>query len=47
MTIARSLGAKFVALYGRDRVRFDPTGLLVPIYEEDEARVYRIVLGES
>jgi hypothetical protein len=43
MAIARSLGASFVALYGRDRVRFDTTGLLAPIYEEDEARVYRIV----
>jgi hypothetical protein len=47
MAIARSLGASFVALYGHDRVRFDPTGLLVPIYEEDEARVYRIAPGES
>ncbi len=47
MAIARSLGASFVALYGRDRVRFDATGLLEPVYEEDEARVYRIVLGES
>ncbi len=43
--IARSLGASFLALYGRDRVRFDPTGLLEPIYEEEDARVYRLVLG--
>jgi hypothetical protein len=46
MAIARSLGASFVALYGHDRVRFDPTGLLQPIYAEDEARVYRIVFSE-
>jgi hypothetical protein len=45
MAIARSLGASFVALYGRDRVRFDTTGLLEPIHEEEEARVYRIVAG--
>jgi len=43
MGIARSLGASFLALYGRDRVRFETSGLLGPIYEEDEARVYRIV----
>ncbi len=47
MTIARSLGAKFVALYGRDRVRFDPTGFLEPIYEEEDARVCRLMLGET
>jgi hypothetical protein len=41
--IARSLGASFVALYGPDRVRFDTTGLLEPVHEEEEARVYRIV----
>jgi hypothetical protein len=45
MAIARSLGASFVALYGNDRVRFDTSGLLEPIYEEDEARVYRLLLG--
>ncbi len=47
IAIARSLGASFLALYGRDRVRFDTTGLLEPIHEEEEARVYRIVPGES
>jgi hypothetical protein len=47
LAIARSLGASFVALYGPDRVRFDTTGVLEPIYEEDEARVYRILTGES
>jgi len=47
LAIARSLGASFLALYGRDRVRFDTTGVLEPIHEEEEARVYRIVFGES
>jgi hypothetical protein len=45
LAIARSLGASFVALYGPDRLRFDTAGLLEPVYEEEEARVYRIVLG--
>ena len=43
--IARSLDASFLALYGGDRVRFDTTGVLEPIYEEEGARVYRLVLG--
>jgi hypothetical protein len=43
MAIARALGARYVVLYGRDRVLFDPTGRLVPIHDEDGARVYRIV----
>ena len=45
MAIARSLGASFLALYDRDRVRFDTTGVLEPVYEEEDARVYRIVGG--
>jgi hypothetical protein len=45
MAIARSLGASFVALYGPDRVRFDATGLLDPVHQEEGARVYRIVAG--
>ena len=45
VAIARSLGASFLALYGQDRVRFDTTGLLEPIHEEDGARVFRIVLA--
>jgi len=40
--IARSLGASYLALYGSDRVRFDTTGVLEAIYEEEGARVYRI-----
>jgi hypothetical protein len=47
MEIARSLGASFVALYDRDRVRFEPTGVLEPVYEEPDARVYRIVPGRQ
>ncbi len=43
LTIARSLDASFLALYGRDRVRFDTTGVLEPVHEEEEARLYRIV----
>ena len=45
LAIARSLGASFLALYGRDRVRFDTTGVLEPVHEEEGARVFRIVLG--
>jgi hypothetical protein len=43
MAIARGLGARFVVLYGADRLRFDAGGRLVPIHEEDGARVFRIV----
>jgi hypothetical protein len=42
MAIARELGARYVALYGRERLRFDSEGLLEPIHEEPEARVYRL-----
>jgi hypothetical protein len=42
LAIARSLGASFLALYGRDRVRFDTTGVLDPVHEEEDARLYRI-----
>jgi hypothetical protein len=40
--IARDLGVTYLALYGPDRVRFDPTGVLEPIFEEEGARVFRI-----
>ena len=40
--IARELGASYLALYGPDRVRFDPKSLLEAIYEEADARIYRI-----
>jgi hypothetical protein len=42
VAIARVLGGRFLALYGRDRVRFDGAGVLVPVYEEPEARVFEI-----
>ena len=45
-TIARPLGATYLALYGSDRVRFDTTGVLEAVYEEADARVYRIVGAE-
>jgi hypothetical protein len=41
LAIARSLDARFLALYGRDRVRFDTAGILEPVHEEEDARVYR------
>ncbi|MFN8095866.1 MAG: hypothetical protein U0599_27215 [Vicinamibacteria bacterium] len=43
LAIARSMDARFLALYGRDRVRFDTAGVLEPVFEEEGARVYRIV----
>ena len=39
MAIARCLGARYVVLYGRDRVRFDPTGLSSPFTTRRRARV--------
>jgi hypothetical protein len=42
LEIARSLRARFLALYGRDRVRFDGAGLLLPVYEEPDARVFEL-----
>ncbi len=44
VAIARSLDARFLALYGADRVRFATSGLLEPVHEEDGARVYRLRL---
>jgi hypothetical protein len=43
LEIVRSLGASYLALYGRDRIRFDASGLLEPIHEEPGARLYRIL----
>jgi hypothetical protein len=37
------MDARFLALYGHDRVRFDGAGVLEPVFEEEGARVYRIV----
>ena len=42
LSIARALSGQYVCLYGSDRVRFDPQGILVPIHEESDARAYRI-----
>lgn len=39
---ADALGARYVALYGDDEVAFDPEGVLRPIYERPNARVYEI-----
>jgi len=44
LSIAHSLSGQYVCLYGSDRVRFDPQGILVPIHEERDARAYRIAL---
>ncbi len=42
LEIARSLNARFLALYAQDRVRFDTAGVLEPVHEEAGARLYRI-----
>ena len=47
LAIARSMDARFLALYGGDRVRFDTTGVLEPVYEEEGARVFRIVYPDE
>jgi len=44
VAIARTLDARFLALYGGDRVHFDTTGILEPVYEEPGAHVYRLRL---
>jgi hypothetical protein len=44
LAIARALGARYLCLYGPDRVRFDTSGLLDPIHEEPQARCYRLAL---
>jgi hypothetical protein len=40
--LAHRLGARFLCLYGEDRVAFDPRGVLSPLFESADARVYRI-----
>jgi len=42
MAIASALDARFVALYGPDRLRFDSSGLMEPIHEEGSVRILRI-----
>jgi uncharacterized membrane protein len=41
--IAQRFGARYLCLYGPDRVRFDTSGLLAPIHEEPAARCYRLL----
>lgn len=43
LAIARGLGARYLCLYGPDRVRFDTSGLLEPLHEEPQARCYRFL----
>ena len=43
MAIARALDARFVALYGADRLRFDTAGALEPVYEDGDVRVLRVI----
>jgi hypothetical protein len=43
MAIARGLGARWLALYGTDRIRFPPEGRLELVYETEGARVYRVI----
>jgi hypothetical protein len=42
-SIARDLGARYVMLYWKDRVRFDTRNVLVPLHEEEDARAYRLI----
>ncbi len=40
--IAAELGARFLCLYGPDRVRFGLEALYVPVFAEEDARIYRL-----
>jgi hypothetical protein len=42
VAIAGSLGARYVCLYGSDRLGFDPAGVLVPVFSRENARIYEI-----
>jgi hypothetical protein len=42
LAIARELDARFVALYGPDRLRFDTAGALETIHEDGPVRILRI-----
>ena len=42
LAIAQDLRARYLCLYGPDRVRFDTAGVLEPLHEEDAARCYRL-----
>jgi hypothetical protein len=41
LRIASALDARFVALYGPDRLRFDTTGALEPLHEDGSVRILR------
>jgi hypothetical protein len=43
VAIARSLEARYLCLYGPDRIRFDASAVLAPVHEEEGARCYRFV----
>jgi hypothetical protein len=43
VAIARSLRAKFVYLTGSQKMDFDPSGVLEPLFDRDGERVYRIL----
>ena len=42
LAIARSLGARYLCLYGDDRIHFDPGASLAPLHEEPGGRAYRL-----
>jgi hypothetical protein len=43
LAVARSLGARYVCLYADDAVAFKTEGVLKPLYEQPNVRVYAIV----
>jgi hypothetical protein len=43
LSAARALDARFLCLYDSDRIRFEPAGVLSPLYESPEARCYKIL----
>jgi hypothetical protein len=43
LEVARELNARYVCLFGEDDVDFPKAGVLRPVYEEDNARVFEIV----
>lgn len=45
--IAGAFGARYICLFGDDRLRFDTEGFLTPIFEEAGASAYTIVSGPA
>jgi hypothetical protein len=43
LAIARSVDARFVYLTGPQKVDFDPRGVLEPLFERENERLYRIL----